>query len=150
MIKNMSIYFKCEQKYLSKVSCSNFFPDPLFAVRFCSGSCDGGGWGWLVGVVVVGSVWVWRWLVVVCSKNGAARSCCGAGVYSLDHEDNYQNRSPWSPSLVLAYHALHNGDLMISSIHDHTLSNFIVIKLKSLLWNQYIQTSNIGSNKTKV
>ena len=33
-------------------------------------------------MVVVGSVRVWCWLVVVCSKNGAARSCCGAGVYS--------------------------------------------------------------------
>ena len=32
---NMLIYFKYEQKYLSKVSCSNFFPDPIFAVRFC-------------------------------------------------------------------------------------------------------------------
>ena len=31
----MLIYFKYEQKYLSKVSCSNFFPDPIFAVRFC-------------------------------------------------------------------------------------------------------------------
>ena len=30
----------------------------------------------------MGSVWVRCWLVVVCSKNGAARSCCGAGVYS--------------------------------------------------------------------
>ena len=76
--------------------------------------------------------------------------CCHKNISDLDHEDNYQTRSPWSPSLVLAYHALHNGDLMISSIHDDTLSNFIVIKLKSLLWNQYIQTSNIGSNKTKV
>ena len=44
----------------------------------------GGGWlgWWCWRVVVVGSVWVWCWLVVVCSKNGAARSCCGAGVYS--------------------------------------------------------------------
>ena len=32
---NMLIYFKYEQKYLSKVSCSNFFPNPIFAVRFC-------------------------------------------------------------------------------------------------------------------
>ena len=31
----MLIYFKYEQKYLSKVSCSNFFPNPIFAVRFC-------------------------------------------------------------------------------------------------------------------
>ena len=31
---NMLIYFKYEQKYLPKVSCSNFFPDPIFAVRF--------------------------------------------------------------------------------------------------------------------
>ena len=31
---NMLIYFKYEQKYLSKISCSNFFPDPIFAVRF--------------------------------------------------------------------------------------------------------------------
>ena len=35
MVKsNMLIYFKYEQKYLPKVSCSNFFPDPIFAVRF--------------------------------------------------------------------------------------------------------------------
>ena len=32
---NMLIYFKYEQKYLSKVSCSNFLLDPTFAVRFC-------------------------------------------------------------------------------------------------------------------
>ena len=35
MVKsNMLIYFKYDQKYLPKVSCSNFFPDPIFAVRF--------------------------------------------------------------------------------------------------------------------
>ena len=72
--------------------------------------------------------------------------CCHKNISDLDHEDNYQTRSPWSLSLVLAYNALNNGDLMIFFIHDDTLSNFIVIKLKSLLWNQYIQTSNIGSN----
>ena len=32
---NMLIYFKYEQKYLSKVSCSNFLLDPTFVVRFC-------------------------------------------------------------------------------------------------------------------
>ena len=31
----MLIYFKYEQKYMSKVSSLNFFPDPIFAVRFC-------------------------------------------------------------------------------------------------------------------
>ena len=30
----MLIYFKYDQKYLPKVSCSNVFPDPIFAVRF--------------------------------------------------------------------------------------------------------------------
>ena len=30
----MLIYFKYEQKYLPKVSCSNIFPDPFFAVWF--------------------------------------------------------------------------------------------------------------------
>ena len=44
----------------------------------------GGGWlgWWCWRVVVVGFVLVWCWLVVVCSKNGAERSCCGAGLYS--------------------------------------------------------------------
>ena len=35
MVKsNMLIYLKNEQKYLPQVSCSNFFPDPIFAVIF--------------------------------------------------------------------------------------------------------------------
>ena len=35
MVKsNMLIYLKYEQKHLPKDSCLNFFPDPIFAVRF--------------------------------------------------------------------------------------------------------------------
>ena len=53
----------------------------ILVVAMVVGGAGWLGW-WCWRVVVVGSVRVWCWLVVVCSKNGAARSCCGAGVYS--------------------------------------------------------------------
>ena len=57
----MLICFKYEQKYLSKVSCSTFFPYPIFAVRFCGVVGWGGGGGFCMGVVLVGSGVQQKW-----------------------------------------------------------------------------------------
>ena len=41
------------------------------------------------------------------------------------------------------HHALHSGNLMLSSYYPHVVHMITPCQIKSFLWNQYIRTSNI-------